>query len=416
MSEPTGSRASSTPRQPLPGPPEPWHWAERPVDRGGPPWFMTEMIAAEPAFAERLPDPLGADGPGRRRGPAGRGAPRRGRVGASRSRSWAAARASTARSASPRSCATRGTRAGLPDGQGPVAVQAFEASLAPARGGLCIAVSHDGATWATTRALDAARAAGARTAIVTVSGRAPGAQGVDIVLETVERDQSYCHTIGYTSPLLAATAIGAALTGEPVDPAAVRALLAAGIDDGATRRGRVDRGGSGRAAGRSSWSPPARIGRPPASSSSSSRRGPGSRPRRATSRRSSTATCRRRTRDRPGPDPDRASGTGERVARARQALEAAGVIGIRTAAILSADVSRQLDPSLTPLGRIVVPEAPALPAPVAVAPRDRDAAPAPGRAAGPGRRHATPTRSAGPTRPTPRRPPGPRAEATRTGA
>ena len=95
--------------------------------------------------------------------------------------------------------------------------QAFEASLEP-QAGLCIAISHDGGTWATTRALEAARAAGARTALITVSGRAPGAQGVDVVVETHERDQSYCHTIGYTSPLLAATAVGAALTGRAVDP------------------------------------------------------------------------------------------------------------------------------------------------------------------------------------------------------
>ncbi len=55
----------------------------------------------------------------------------------------------------------------------------------------------------------------------------------------------------------------------------------------------------------------------------------------------------------------------ERVARTRQALEAASVIGIRSAAILSADAAAELDPALTPLGRVVVPEAPGLPAAVA---------------------------------------------------
>ena len=76
------------------------------------------------------------------------------------------------------------------------------------------------------------------TAIVTVSGRAPGAEGVDIVVETLERDQSYCHTIGYTAPLVAAVALGRLLTGSRADPAArsdatlpgaIRALLAAGL-------------------------------------------------------------------------------------------------------------------------------------------------------------------------------------------
>jgi fructoselysine-6-P-deglycase FrlB-like protein len=54
----------------------------------------------------------------------------------------------------------------------------------------------------------------------------------------------------------------------------------------------------------------------------------------------------------------------ERVARTRQALEAAGVIGIRVGAILAADAAAELDPTLTPLGRIVIPETPGLPAPV----------------------------------------------------
>jgi fructoselysine-6-P-deglycase FrlB-like protein len=55
----------------------------------------------------------------------------------------------------------------------------------------------------------------------------------------------------------------------------------------------------------------------------------------------------------------------ERVARAKQALAAARVIGLRVAAIVSADVDRALDPALTPAGRLVVPEAPGLPPPVA---------------------------------------------------
>ena len=55
----------------------------------------------------------------------------------------------------------------------------------------------------------------------------------------------------------------------------------------------------------------------------------------------------------------------DRLARARQALEAARVIGLRTAAIVAADAAAALEPSLTPAGRLVVPEATDLPAPVA---------------------------------------------------
>jgi glucosamine 6-phosphate synthetase-like amidotransferase/phosphosugar isomerase protein len=58
---------------------------------------------------------------------------------------------------------------------------------------------------------------------------------------------------------------------------------------------------------------------------------------------------------------DRAGRT-ERVARARQALTAARVIGLRSAAILSREVAEEIADDLTPAGRLVVSEAPELPA------------------------------------------------------
>jgi fructoselysine-6-P-deglycase FrlB-like protein len=361
MSEPSaaGGLTGFDPEHPLPGPPDPWHWAEQPVDRGGPPWFMTEMIAAEPAFAARCLTRLHDDGSAARLATELRHADAAGMpvriVGCGTSEHGALGAAEILRDA--------WHRTGLA-GYGPVGVQAFEAALDPA-GGLCIAISHDGATWATTRALEAARGAGARTAIVTVSGRAPGAKGVDVVLETVERDQSYCHTIGYTSPLLAATAVAAALTGEHVDPPTVRALMAAGIGPAATKAAEsiaadlagcrpilVVGSGADRPAARElvlkleegTWIP---------------------------------AAMRDLETFLHGHLPSTDPGTGlvlimaeprahaDRVARAGQALEAAGIIGIRVAAIVSSTVSARLDPALTPLGRIVVPEAPDLSAPVA---------------------------------------------------
>jgi fructoselysine-6-P-deglycase FrlB-like protein len=54
-----------------------------------------------------------------------------------------------------------------------------------------------------------------------------------------------------------------------------------------------------------------------------------------------------------------------RVARARQALAAAKVVGISAAAIVGRDVHGQLDADLTPAGRMRVDEAKALPAPLA---------------------------------------------------
>ena len=115
----------------------------------------------------------------------------------------------------------------------PVAAQAFELSLDPPSTGLVIGISHEGGTPRRTPRWRPRRAAGARTAIITVTGRSPGAALADLVVETGELDQSWCHTVGYLSPLVAATAAGAHLTGRAVDARsgdAVRSLVAAGVD------------------------------------------------------------------------------------------------------------------------------------------------------------------------------------------
>ena len=343
----------------MPGPPEPWAGAGQPADRGGPPWFMTEMIAAEPAFAARLLRRLSADGSAQR-------------LAEELRRAAAAGVPVTVVGCGTSEHGAIGVTAILDDawraagltGSGPAVAQAFEASLEP-RPGLCIAISHDGGTWATTRAIAAARAVGARTAMITVSGRAPGAQGIDLVIETLERDQSYCHTIGYTSPLLAATAVGAALSGRPVDPDAVRDLMAAGIAPAATSAAEAI------AAGLAGTRPILTVGSGadrgparelvlkleegtwiPAASRNLETFAHGHLPSTGASTGLVLLMTERRARD-------------ERVARARQVLAASAVIGIRVGAIFSEDVAAAIDPVLTPLGRIVVPEAPGLPAPVA---------------------------------------------------
>jgi fructoselysine-6-P-deglycase FrlB-like protein len=48
-----------------------------------------------------------------------------------------------------------------------------------------------------------------------------------LVETTDEQDQSWCHTVGYLSPLLAGAVLSAATRGEPIDPIGVRALLEA---------------------------------------------------------------------------------------------------------------------------------------------------------------------------------------------
>src|SRR5262249_41263203 len=107
---------------------------------------------------------------------------------------------------------------------------AFEASLDPVRGGLAIGISHEGSTWATMRALEAARDAGSRTALITASERSPAAAVADpdLVIATGELDQSWCHTVGYLSPLAAGAAVGAPLSGQRLDVDAAVGLLRPG--------------------------------------------------------------------------------------------------------------------------------------------------------------------------------------------
>jgi glutamine---fructose-6-phosphate transaminase (isomerizing) len=91
-----------------------------------------------------------------------------------------------------------------------VARQALEAAERPQRGGICIGLSHDGGTRATTLALEAAAAGGARTALITARPGGSASGPAELVLTTPVHDDSWCHTIGYTSPIL----VGAALAGE----------------------------------------------------------------------------------------------------------------------------------------------------------------------------------------------------------
>jgi glucosamine--fructose-6-phosphate aminotransferase (isomerizing) len=227
------------PNQPLPPAPDPWAGSEMPSRRDAPPFHMTEMIEAEPALATRILDRLGDTSSGAARlaaairETAGRG----GRIlvtGCGTSEHGAIAVAEILREAM--------RDAGLPwrigEGGAPVAVQAFEAALEPGlaeEGGLVVGVSHEGGTWATNLALERAVGAGARSALITCSDRSRGAAIADIVVATEEQDQSWCHTVGYLSPIIAGVAVAAHLTGTDVDRAAVSGLLAAGVAEGATR-------------------------------------------------------------------------------------------------------------------------------------------------------------------------------------
>lgn len=344
------------PDAPLPGPPDPWAATDMPSLRPGPPYHMTEMIAAEPALVERIlarhADPRGS--------------------AASLAEAVLAAVRDGARVVTT-GCGTsehaaQAVAAILGEATGSTAVtsvQAFELSLDPPSDGLVIGISHEGGTAATNAALSAARAAGAGTAIVTVSGGSPGASLAGIVVETGELDQSWCHTVGYLSPIVAAAAVAGHITGRPLGPDAAgtaRALLESVEDEGGVDRmaGRVASAtrllvlasGADRPAGRElvlkveegAWIPAAYRdletflhGHLAATDET-------------------TALVLILT--------DRA-GRAERSARARAALAAARGVGIDAGAILAASLDDALPAELTPAGRLVVAESPDLPPTVA---------------------------------------------------
>ncbi len=83
---------------------------------------------------------------------------------------------------------------------------AFEASLDPQQEGVLIAVSHEAGTAATLAAM---KATSARTILITA--RPDLETGADLVITTPLVDTSWCHTVGYVSPLLAFTAIAGAI-------------------------------------------------------------------------------------------------------------------------------------------------------------------------------------------------------------
>lgn len=192
-----------------------WHTDAFPELRPGPPWVMQEMIAAQPALVEAL---LESPPPG----------------------TSAAAEAIAAALEHNRpvivcGCGTsehaaHGIAALLSaavDPQQLALVQARPALsvvLDPAPGA-CLAISHDGETRASTLALLAARTAGAQTIAITHQPDASVARAAEHVLLTPRHDDSWCHTVAYTSAVATGAALAGRLGSFPAKPAAARELL-----------------------------------------------------------------------------------------------------------------------------------------------------------------------------------------------
>jgi fructoselysine-6-P-deglycase FrlB-like protein len=154
--------------------------SEMPELRPGPPWAMEEMILAEPGLVAPIltsPEALEAG-------------------------EWiretdtvVVTGCGTSEHAAMAGAALLGARSR----------DAFEASLDPQSEGVLIAISHEAGTAATLAAM---KATSARTILITAK---PEEQtGADLTLATPLVDRSWCHTVGYVSPLLALTAIAGA--------------------------------------------------------------------------------------------------------------------------------------------------------------------------------------------------------------
>ena len=192
-----------------------WHTGAFPELRPGPPWVMQEMIAAQPALVEAL---LDSPPPG----------------------TSAAAEAIAAAlehnhpvivcGCGTSEHAAHGIAALLSAAVDPQqsalvrARPALSAALDPAPG-VCLAVSHDGETRASTLALLAARMTGAHTIAITHQRDASIARAAERVLLTPRHDDSWCHTLAYTSALAAGAALAGRLGPFIAQPTAARELI-----------------------------------------------------------------------------------------------------------------------------------------------------------------------------------------------
>ncbi|MDQ2673616.1 MAG: SIS domain-containing protein [Chloroflexota bacterium] len=202
----------------LPGPPSPWAASEMPRFRSRPPYLMTEMIAAEPALAQRLVRRLGKQDGVASLADAVQKA-------AAKDRPVVITGCGTSQHAAMAVAELLTDALGSPPGREVRAVEALPLVRRPLDGGVLIGVSHEGGTTATNAALEAARAAGATTSLITVGAESPGAALADHVVTTDEQDQSWCHTVGYLSPIVAGVVLASRISGNRLDGAAIHALL-----------------------------------------------------------------------------------------------------------------------------------------------------------------------------------------------
>lgn len=206
-----------------------WYLPYFPELRSGPPWVMEDMIEAEPGLARLVAD-LQADAAELADAV---------RVACEGGSTVTVVGSGTAEHAAfgvaeilDEAACTVGVRPGVVSAR-----ESFETSLDPPAAGLVIAISHGGLSVAAVWALEAARAVGLGTALITAApGETPVSAVADIKLVTPLVDASFCHTVGYVAPLLAAGLVGAELTGRPVNVADLEAHLGGALASAAQAR------------------------------------------------------------------------------------------------------------------------------------------------------------------------------------
>jgi glucosamine--fructose-6-phosphate aminotransferase (isomerizing) len=196
-----------------------WYQPYFPELREGPPWVTEDMVALEPSLArivEEVAEPAVE-------------------VSSLVRRAWEEGKPVTVSGSGTSEYAAQAVAEILDDALRGVgapggvveARESFDSSADP-RGGVLIAVSHGGRSRVAVEALEAARSAGATTVLITAAGAdTPVALAADVRIDLSVADRSFCHTIGYLSPILVATAVGAAISSQPTDRPALEAHLEA---------------------------------------------------------------------------------------------------------------------------------------------------------------------------------------------
>jgi glutamine---fructose-6-phosphate transaminase (isomerizing) len=222
----------------------------------------------------------------------------------------------------------------------------------PLTAGVLIGISHEGGTTATNAALEATRAAGGTTALITVGAGSPGAGLADHVVTTEEQDQSWCHTVGYLSPIVAGVVLGSRIAGTRLDAVAIHALLDVAHDP----RGAADAAAGLAGADRlivAGAGPDYVSAREMALKVSEGARLAAEALELETVLHGHLAAATRWTGLVViGTD---AVGDGLAATRLRRVLEAASVLAMPAAALLGGSLSSTLDEALTPAGRIILP-------------------------------------------------------------